>query len=173
MASSRPVPVATHIVRAANPADGPALFGLWQHLRQHNAETDRRVIPAPVTESEFIADFNQLLARSRSAAFVAERSGMLAGFIAGTIERNLPDRLPEHHATVGYLWVEQRFRRMGIARALFAKVAEWAGTHEGVDHFEMAVLTADESAAEFWRSIGFSPFIERLWAPLSAPERDE
>ena len=173
MASSRPVPVATHSVRGARPEDGPALFGLWQHLRQHNAETDRRVIPAPVTESEFIVDFNQLLIRPRSAAFVAERSGALAGFIAGTIERNLPDRLPEHHATVGYLWVEQRFRRMGIARSLFARVADWAASHEGVDHFEMAVLTADESAAKFWRSIGFSPFIERLWAPLSAPERDE
>jgi hypothetical protein len=37
----------------------------------------------------------------------------------------------------------------------------------------MAVLSADAAAAGFWRSIGFSPFIERLWAPLSAPEGDE
>jgi ribosomal protein S18 acetylase RimI-like enzyme len=157
----------------ASAGDGSALFGLWQNLRQHNAGMDRRVIPAPVSESEFIADFAQMLERPRSAAFVAEQSGVLAGFIAGTIERNLPDRLPEQHATVGYLWVDQRFRRMGIARSLFAQVAEWARAQEGVDHFEMAVLTADESAAGFWRSIGFSPFIERLWAPLSAPESDD
>ncbi len=173
MASRRPVPVTAHSIRNARLADGAALFGLWQHLRQHNARLDRRVIPAPVTEPEFLADFAQLLERPRSAAFVAEHSGEMAGFIAGSIERNLPDRLPEEHVTVGYLWVEERFRRIGIARSLFERVADWARKQETVDHFEMAVLTADEAAAGFWRSIGFSPFIERLWAPLSAPERDE
>jgi hypothetical protein len=36
----------------------------------------------------------------------------------------------------------------------------------------MAVLSADDAAAGFWRSIGFSPFIERLWAPLGGAEED-
>ena len=119
-----------------------------------------------------IADFEQLLERPRSVAFVAERGDALAGFIAGNIERNLPDRLPEEHATVGYLWVEPAFRRRGLARLLFEEVAGWARDQEGISHFEMAVLSADSAAAGFWRSIGFTPFIERLWAPLSAPERD-
>jgi ribosomal protein S18 acetylase RimI-like enzyme len=126
-----------------------------------------------VSESEFVADFRELLGRPRSVTLVAEASGALAGFISGSIERNLPDRLPEEHATIGYLWVEERFRRLGIARALFAEAAEWARSDQGVAHFEMAVLTSDTDAAGFWRSIGFAPFIERLWAPLSAPERDE
>ncbi len=173
MATHRPVPVATHSVRGATPADGPAVYASWQRLRRHNAEVDRRFIPAPVSEAEFVSDFRELLVRPRSISFVAEGAGGLAGFVAGSIERNLPDRLPEEHATVGYLWVEPRWRRMGIARALFGAVAEWARAQEGVAHFEMAVLTADAGAAEFWRSIGFTPFIERLWAPLSAPEGDE
>jgi GNAT superfamily N-acetyltransferase len=173
MAAHRPVPVAAHTIRAANDGDGPALYGAWQRLRRHNAEIDRRFIPAPVTEDEFVTDFRDLLQRPRSAAFVAETAGMLAGFVAGTIERNLPDRLPEQHATIGYLWVEERWRRMGLARSLFAAVADWARSQEDVSHFEMAVLTADAAAAEFWRAIGFAPFIERLWAPLSAPEGDE
>jgi GNAT superfamily N-acetyltransferase len=172
MASHRPISVASHTVREVRPADGPALYGAWQRMRQHNAETDRRVIPAAVSEQDFTTDLQQMLARARSVAFVAEAKGTLAGFIAGSIERNLPDRLPEEHATIGYLWVEERFRRIGIARGLFEHVAEWARAQEGVAHFEMAVLTADAGAAGFWRSIGFSPFIERLWAPLSAPERD-
>lgn len=159
-------------VRAAASGDGAALYVLWQRMRQHNAAVDRRVILAGVSESDFVADFRQALERPRASAFVAEVDGVLAGFIAGAIERNLPDRLPEEHATVGYLWVEERYRRMGIARALFSQVADWARAQEGVSHFEMAVLTADAAAAGFWRAIGFSPFIERLWAPLSAPERD-
>ncbi len=172
MAARRPVPVATHAIREAREDDAAQLYGAWQRLRAYNAEVDRRVIPAPVSESEFVRDFRELLRRPRSVALVAEESGELAGFIAANIERNLPDRLPEEHATIGYLWVEERFRRNGIGRDLFESVAEWARAQEAVSHFEMAVLTADTAAAEFWRSIGFSPFIERLWAPLSAPEQD-
>ncbi len=172
MASRRPIPVITHQVRPARRGDGPRLYAAWQNLRLHNAEVDRRVIPAAVTQSEFVADFEQLLERPRSVAFVAESGDSLAGFIAGNIERNLPDRLPEEHATVGYLWVEPAFRRRGLAKKLFEEVAGWANNQEGIGHFEMAVLSADSAAAGFWRSIGFTPFIERLWAPLSAPERD-
>lgn len=173
MAPDRPVPVTDFIVRPAEMSDATALFHAWQRLRNHNAEVDRRFIPAPVTMDEFVSDLAQLLRRSQSATFVAERQGALAGFISGRVEQNQPDRLPETHVTVGYLWVEERYRRQGIARALFAAVADWARGQDGVAHFEMAVLGADQSAAAFWRAIGFVPFIERLWAPLSAPERDE
>ena len=172
MASDRPVPVAEFTVRPASMTDAAGLFSAWQRLRAHNAEVDRRVIPAPVSEADFESDLEQLLQRPQSATFVAESRGTLSGFISGRVEHNQPDRLPETHVAVGYLWVEERFRRLGMARSLFSAIAEWARLQEGVGHFEMAVLAADTSAAAFWRSIGFVPFIERLWAPLSAPERD-
>jgi ribosomal protein S18 acetylase RimI-like enzyme len=160
-------------IRRAKLEDAPSVYAAWQRMRGHNHEVERRVVPAPVTQSEFAVDLEQLLARPRSAAFVAMRGKDLAGFIAGSIEESQPDRMPERHATVGYLWVEPQFRRQGLASQLFRAVADWAREQEDVGHFEMAVLTADAAAAGFWRSIGFSPFIERLWAPLSAPDRDE
>lgn len=172
MASLRAVPVGGVKVRPATAADGPPLFGAWQRAREHNASIDRRIVPAPITQPEFIADFEQMLLRKGSAAFVAEAGGRLVGFISGGVEANQRDRLPQRHATIGYLYVEEPHRRQGIARALFEAVAAWARGVEGISHFEMTVITADEGAAAFWRSIGFSPFISRLWAPLSAPEQD-
>lgn len=160
------------VVRPAAASDGPALYAQWMAVRQYNASVDRRIIPAPVSENEFLAGFLEMLARDVAVAFVAEVDGELAGFISGGLGANQPDRLPEKHATVGYLWVAGRFRRLGLGRRLFAAVAEWAATRDGVGHFEMPVLAADEDAEQFWKSIGFSPFIQRLWAPLSAPERD-
>lgn len=153
--------------------DAAPLFSAWQRLRSHNAEVDRRFIPAPITQEDFVSDLEQLLQRAQSATFVAECPGGIAGFISGRVERNQPDRLPELHVAIGYLWVDERYRRLGVASALFSAIAEWSRGQDGVAHFEMAVLGADQSAAAFWRSIGFVPFIERLWAPLSAPERDE
>ncbi len=172
MAAVRPVPIGGVRIRPATPGDGPALFGMWQRAREHNALVDRRIIPAPVSRPEFLAQLHDILERRQPAAFVAEVNGELAGFISGGVEANPPDRLPERHATIGYLFVEERFRRRGVGRALFGAVARWARDIEGVSHFEMTVVAADAGAAAFWRSIGFSPFISRLWAPLSAPEQD-
>lgn len=172
MASLRSVPVSEPVVRRAEARDSAMLFAQWQRARNHNATMDRRVVPSPVSEDEFAADLREALARPSSATFVAELNGQIAGFIRGTIELNQPDRLPERHATIGYLYVDEQHRRRGIGRALFGAVAEWAARQEGVSHFEMTVLAADPAAADFWRSIGFTPFILRLWAPLSAPEPD-
>lgn len=172
MATVRPIPVSQAAIRAATSGDGPALFEHWQRARQHNSAMDRRVLHVPVSRDEFIADFTQMLQRRASVAFVAEVSGEIVGFVSGSLEANQPDRLPERHATIGYLYVAEGYRRGGIGRRLFEGVAEWAARQDGVSHFEMTVLAADEAAAAFWRSIGFTPFISRLWAPLSAPEPD-
>jgi len=159
-------------VRLARVSDGAALFEAWQALRQHYAAIDRRIIPAAVSREEFLAGFALRLAELQSADFVAVEGGAVVGFISGRIEANQPDRLPERHATVGHLYVDAAHRRSGLGRRLFEAIAAWALAQDGVSHFEMPVLAADPEAVHFWQAIGFSPFIERLWAPLSAPEHD-
>lgn len=153
-------------VRPATNADASALFREWQELRAHNAAADARIIPAPVTESEFSAGLSELLARPTAAVFVAEREHELVGFIRAGVEHNQPDRLPEQYVSVGYLFVDPSCRREGIGQRLFDSVREWASGQDGVAHFEMTVLSGDGSAEVFWRAQGFAPFIQRLWAPL-------
>ncbi|MEO6045304.1 MAG: GNAT family N-acetyltransferase [Tepidiformaceae bacterium] len=153
-------------VRRATTTDAAALYVQWSELRRYNASIDHRVVPVPVVADDFAAGLDDVLARDTSVAFVAEVDGKLAGFISGGVERNHPDRLPEMHATVGYLWVAESARRLGVGRQLFDAVREWAAKQDGVLHLEMTVLSADQEAAAFWRSMGFSPFIERVWAAL-------
>lgn len=160
------------VVRPAAIADATEVFAAWQELRAHYAATDRRIVPSPVTRAEFEAAFQERLGRDEAASFVAMDGKRVAGFITGAIERNQPDRLPELYAAVGHLYVAGEYRRHGLGQELFAAFAAWAARRDGVDHFEMPVLAADDEAVHFWQSIGFSPFIERLWAPLSAPEMD-
>jgi GNAT superfamily N-acetyltransferase len=160
-------------VRTAKADDAALLFGAWQSIRQHYADTDHRIIQAPVTESEFTAGLGETLAREASVTFVAEVDGSFAGFVSAGLEANQPDRLPERHATIGYLYVEPAARRKGVGRALFGAVAGWAQGRDGITHVEMPVLASDEGARAFWRALGFQPFIERLWAPLAGSERAE
>jgi len=157
-------------IRIAAPVDGPAIYGAWRAIREHYAATDGRVLNAPVGEPEFIAALRDSIARATSCTMVAERGETLAGFISGGIEQNQPGRLPERHATIGYLYVAPEHRREGIGRRLVGALSGWAANQDGVDHLEMTVLARDTAAAAFWRSLGFAPFIERLWAPLAGSE---
>ncbi|MFN8508350.1 MAG: GNAT family N-acetyltransferase [Dehalococcoidia bacterium] len=157
-------------IRIAAPADGPAIYRAWGAIREHYAATDGRVVNAPVGEPEFIAALRDSIARATSCTMVAERGEALAGFISGGIEQNQPGRLPERHATIGYLYVAPEHRREGIGRQLVGALSAWAAKQDGVNHLEMTVLARDSAAAAFWRSLGFAPFIERLWAPLAGSE---
>lgn len=171
MAAPRPVSVAGHGIRRATREDAAALYVLWSRAREHNARVDSRIVLRPVSLEEFAGALAQQLSRESSAVFVADGGpGGLRGFISGSIEAAQPDRVPERHATIGYLWVEPRWRRQGIARALVAELRRWAAALEGVRHLEMPVLAADAAAVHFWQALGFRPFITRLWSPLEPEE---
>jgi GNAT superfamily N-acetyltransferase len=172
MAAPRTIRVSDPVIRPVQAGDGPRLYEAWQQLRNYYASVDRRIIPAPISREEFVADFERRLLRPDCATFIAAESKHVVGFITGTVELNQPDRLPERHATVGNLFVDAEHRRDGLGRRLFESLATWALAQDGVSHFEMPVLAADDEAVHFWHSIGFTPFILRLWAPLSAPEAD-
>lgn len=163
----------TASIRSARKDDGPGLYRAWQSMRKHYAGTDSRIIPAPVSEREFLTGLDETLTRPTSAAFVAEDKARVVGFVTAGIEQNLPDRLPERHATVGYFFVEPSHRRSGVGKQLYEAVAEWAEKQEGVGHIEMTVLAADAQAEPFWRGLGFTPFITRLWAPLGEADGEE
>lgn len=160
----------TITVREATTGDALGLFVLWQAMLRHYAAVDRRVIPSPVTEQEFAVALADILANPYSTAFVAEDEGTLVGFVSGGIESAPTSRLPDRHLTIGHFYVAPAYRGLGIGRQLFRAIAEWGMRREEIHHFEMTVLEADREAREFWTRLGFTPFIQRLWAPLSVLE---
>ncbi|WP_322795986.1 N-acetyltransferase [Tepidiforma sp.] len=172
MAALRPVPVAGHGIRRATRDDAAALYVLWSRAREHNARIDPRIVLRPVSPEEFADALAAQLGRESSVVFVSDGGpGGLRGFISGSIEAAQPDRVPERHATIGYLWVEPQWRRQGIASALVGELRRWAAALDGIRHLEMPVLAADSAAVHFWQALGFRPFITRLWSPLE-PEED-
>ena len=155
-------------IRRASPQDGRRLYGEWQQMRQHNATHDARIVLAPVSENEFSAGLAESLARPGVTTIIAEEGERIVGFVSATVTASTPDRLPDRHVSIGYIFVDPSRRRGGVARLLIDAVREWAAEQDGVQHLEMPVLAADGEAASFWRAVGFTPFIERLWAPLDS-----
>jgi len=157
-------------VRRAVLADTAGLYSAWDQLRAYNASRDPRIVPVPVDREEFIAAFDTIVSRPGTATFVAEDEGSIVGFVRGLIEANQVDRLPERHATVGYIYIAPTHRRIGLGKQLFDAVADWANQQDGVSHLEMSVIASDAGAEGFWRRLGFTPFLQRLWAPLPGRE---
>lgn len=154
------------MIHRAQPGDAAALYNAWESLRRHYAAADPRVVYLPVSSEEFVAAVEAVLLRPSSVTFIALDGDQVAGFVTGAIEANLPDRRPEQYARVGQLYVDPAHRRQYLGRRLIAAVAEWAAGHDGVSHMEMSVLATDAGALPFWRTLGFEPYIERVWAPV-------
>ncbi len=152
--------------RPARVSDAQRLYGPWLMMRRHNASHDVRIELADVTEEEFTAGLAESLARPGATVIVADDGDAIAGFLSASVVGSAPDRVPDRHVSVGYIFVEPEFRRRGIAAALMNAAREWAARQPGVTHLEMPVLAADIEAAAFWQSAGFSPFIQRLWSSL-------
>jgi ribosomal protein S18 acetylase RimI-like enzyme len=133
--------------------------------------------------AQLITEFTQLmttatqvrgrLARSQGIEhpILAELDGSVAGFASLRLVNYLGEDAP--YAEISELFVSERYRRLGIARALMAELerrARAAGTSS------MAVLTApdNDTAIALYRAMGFEEFSIALqkWFTEERPYRE-
>jgi ribosomal protein S18 acetylase RimI-like enzyme len=133
------------LVRAALPADVPALVRMKLLLAR--AEHAEHAVRA--TTQDWLRDgFGP---HARFSAYIAELEGAPVGMISCS-ERYYTG-WPEPAIYVGDVFVEQCFRRRGIARALLGRVA----AHALALRSPMIELTVrdDNAARDFYRRCGF------------------
>jgi ribosomal protein S18 acetylase RimI-like enzyme len=141
----RQKPSGAFAVRAAMPADVPALMRLKRLLAE--GEDCLHVVRA--SAADWLRDgFGE---HSGFSAFVAEQDGVVVGM--ATYSRRI---LTGWNGPVIYLQdliVEPAHRRRGIARALIARVAAYA--HELGSPLVELIVRADNPAQTFYRQNGF------------------
>ncbi len=67
--------------------------------------------------------------------------------------------------------VNHQYRRQGIGKKLFDHVKQWFDLR-GIKYLELNVLIANQTARNFWLSLGFEPTIE-LMTFSKYTERDQ
>jgi GNAT superfamily N-acetyltransferase len=132
------------IVREAEPRDATALTALVKALNAEQGDpTDR------ITEARVAAD---LIARGAGGrCVVAERDGALVGYATGfpTYESGFAAR----GMYVGDLFVAERVRRRGVARALLAALGR-AVLDAGGDHLWLTAKPWNAAAHALYRRLG-------------------
>jgi ribosomal protein S18 acetylase RimI-like enzyme len=93
---------------------------------------------------------------------VAERQpGRLAGFLIGTVEREIPIYRLEEYGFIHDVWVEPEYRNEGLARQMVALAVE-RFTGIGMRQVRLDVLVSNEPALGLFEKCGFRTSIYEM-----------
>jgi ribosomal protein S18 acetylase RimI-like enzyme len=126
-----------YTVRAARPAEAPAILDLWQEARSTHATTPDRI--------EYV---HRLLAETPGSLLVAEASGALLGTLIAAWDG--------WRGNMYRLVVLREHRRRGVGLAL-VRAGEERLRRQGARRITALVAHEDEIASEFWESAGYPP----------------
>ncbi len=148
------------IVRRATPADVPAILRLIRALAAYERQPDAVEATEASLHETLFADGAQVFAH------VAEEESVVLGIAVWFLNYSTWTGRPGLY--LEDLHVDERARRRGVARALFAALAAEAEAR-GCRRIDWAVLDWNEEAMRFYRAIGGAP--QSGWQPwrLEAP----
>jgi len=137
-------------VRKAKPEDAPQLDALLTKLIHDESLLDPNLNGGYVVEGNYA----QQLAQATNAAFVAEDAGKIVGYVYGFVYE-IPHFFLRPVAALDALFVEEEYRRRGIARELIRAFREYAAEN-GACRIDLKVLSRNEKALALYRGLGFS-----------------
>lgn len=152
-------------IRIASEDDVPAIGQMWEKLAQYHNLLDPALPPAArgggrVYGRRLIARLND----SQTRIFVAEQDGELIGYALAVIVDIIPDMfIQENSGFLADIFVDDRFRRQGVGRALVDAVTAWLREH-GIRSYEWHVAEQNEAAQRFWESVGGRRIMIRMRA---------
>lgn len=143
-------------IREPTPVDVEAVSRLYLASAEHHAGLDPSSYRVPDLD-DVISHYTDVISKSETAvSFVADSDSE----IAGLVEVRIADRPGAHSmlrprvmATVDIV-VAPDHRRKGVASALMEQAESWA-LSQGADYLMLDMLRANESAAAFYRALGF------------------
>lgn len=104
------------------------------------------------------AYFDFLMKDPNTISLVAEQEGEVIGFCVVTLKEASKNPLLKARrvALMEKLCVDKRYRNLGIGKGLFNE-AKAAVQEKGYDTIELMVWSFNDSAIEFYKSIGMKP----------------
>lgn len=94
-------------------------------------------------------------------ATVASQPPRLAGFLIGTVEREIPIYRLTEFGFIHDLWVDQSYRHEGVARQLVTLAIE-RFTQIGVKQIRLDVVAANDPARALFTRCGFRPSVTEM-----------
>ena len=144
------------VIRRASRADLPALGRLGAHLvRTHHAwDPQRFMAGGDDVESGYAWFLGTQLQREDVVVFVAERGGVVVGYVYAGLEEASWMELRDAAGFIHDVVVEESGRRIGIASRLIEAAAEWLREH-GAPRVVLWTAERNEGAQRLFERLGF------------------
>ena len=159
-------------IRPATPEDVPAVLPMVERLAAFLAARDpAKYEPLPGVGGMYRGWLRGRATDPRSVFLVAERQpGQLAGFLVGTVDREIPIYRLEEYGFVHDLWVEEAYRNEGLARQMVTLAVE-RFRDIGVAQVRLDVLTTNAPARALFEACGFRPAVIEMLIEIDDPAR--
>lgn len=180
-AHSAPGTSARHLVRAATPADVPAVLPMVRAIcEQHRAwdaekfgflddivERYARWLPERATDPRSVFLVAELPAPDASPPTAARPPAPeLVGYLVGTIEDAVPIYWIREHAWIHDVWVEPAHRGQGLGRAMVLSAID-AFSCLGVQQMRLETAALNDASRRLFASCGFRVSAVEMLRPLT------
>ncbi|GET43076.1 GNAT family N-acetyltransferase [Microseira wollei] len=146
------------MIRPATPADVAAILPMVAKIcALHETWNEAKYGFLPNPEQRYEGWLKRLAMNERSVFLVAsapEQPGKLVGFIVATVEKEIPIYRLKEYAFIHDLWVEEEYRRSGIARQMVMESIDQFKLR-GVKQIRLDLDAVNESARRLFSSCGF------------------
>lgn len=146
------------MIRPATAADVPAVLPMVAKISAlHETWDDAKYGFLPNPEQGYEGWLKRLTMSESSVFLVAEapeKPAKLVGFIVATVEKEIPIYRLKEFAFIHDLWVEEEYRRTGIARQMVMETVERFKLR-GVKQIRLDTAAVNESARRLFSSCGF------------------
>jgi ribosomal protein S18 acetylase RimI-like enzyme len=152
-------------VRNATEEDVPRILELWREEMERRAALDEWYRTRPGAEDAYEKRLREQASGDESCVLVAETGGVLAGYVAGFLQKRPPVYADEALGAVGIIVVTESKRRRGIATRLYRVLARWL-RERGATRVQLGAATANEASVGFWRRMGLRAHAYSMSGPL-------
>lgn len=153
------------VIRGLQKNEKTQLRGLLEAMVGYHAAIDRYYKPFSEYKKSWDEEIDSWLKDKDMRILAAEAGGGLIGYARIAVEP-APDYASAKKIGVVYdLFVLERYRRKGIADALFADAMEWFEKKKA-KHIELSVDVRNEAGIAFWKKFGFSAYKLRMGKDL-------
>jgi ribosomal protein S18 acetylase RimI-like enzyme len=145
------------ITRMGNAGDFETVAPLMMAFRKHQEQLDPALYELhPDAGRRFRQWIGHMIEDPRAIFLVAKEEGQIVGFLAASIEEDLPIFLHGEFALVRQWWVEPQHRGRGAGKALLKHAAsELAAT--GLSHLRVRTAPDDMAIAKILSHCGLRP----------------
>ena len=152
------------ILRTAERGDLDEIMRLYRQLMGLHESLDPRLTLDWAGIEAFRDYANSVLGSEYDRILVAEApdGAGLAGFIMGRLAQNPPMFRQPYYGYITDTCVDERWRRRGVGRALFEAMRAWF-REQGLLTMQVNVAARNPTSQAFWRALGFTDFLDRLW----------